>query len=143
MADYRKLEVWLAGRRLAVMAYRFTEALPRSEIYNLCSQIQRASVSVPANIAEGAGRGSDRDFARFVRISIGSLNELDTLIQIANDLELAPENDDLSEAIRDLAVRLRNLATRLEQQSVREATATYRVSSEQPSAIESYDSNES
>jgi four helix bundle protein len=115
MADYRNLEVWKAAKDLAVMAYSLTAQLPIDEKYGLRSQIQRAAVSVAANIAEGAGRDSDLDFARFVRMAIGSLNELDTLVQIAVDLGQTPEPEDMNAAVRDLAVRLRNLAKKLKQ----------------------------
>jgi len=113
MADYRKLEVWMAARKLAVKAYQFSEKLPSAEKFGLKSQIQRAAVSVVANIAEGAGRGSDKEFARFIRISIGSLNELDTLMLIAIDLNQTEVDAELALGIRDLSVRLRNFAEKL------------------------------
>lgn len=113
MADYRNLEVWKAGKALAVSAYKLSAALPPDERFGLRSQIQRSAVSIPANIAEGAGRGSDKEFGRFVRISIGSLNELDTLLQIAAELEQVILPTELTDQIRDLAVRLRNLDAKL------------------------------
>ena len=127
MADYRRLDVWNAGRRVAVLAYRTTTSLPAEEKFGLTSQIRRAAVSIPANVAEGAGRGSDRDFARFVRIAIGSANELDTLLTLSVDLGLLEESplEEISIELRDLAVRLRNLATRLDASSAREPLALY------------------
>ncbi|MBI1757514.1 MAG: four helix bundle protein [Fimbriimonas ginsengisoli] len=115
MGSYRDLEVWKIGRELVKAGYLFSEKLPESERFGLKSQIQRAAVSVPANIAEGAGRNSDPSFAQFARVALGSLNELDTLICPALDVGLASEADarPLVALIRDLSVRLRNLITRL------------------------------
>jgi four helix bundle protein len=136
MADYRRLEVWGTGRKLAAEAYRLSALLPESEKFNLRSQIQRAAVSIPANIAEGSGRGSDRDFARFVRIVIGSLNELDTLVLLSTDVDFvtSEKTEGIACSIRDLAVRLRNLATRLESNIVCETVAVYGSAPSEPSS---------
>ena len=83
MHNYRKLDTWLDGVELADTIYTLTASFPKTEIFGLSSQMQRAAVSVPSNIAEGSGKGSDRDFARFVSISLGSLFELETQIEIA------------------------------------------------------------
>ncbi len=83
MHNFRKLDTWLDGVELADTIYTLTASFPKMEIYGLSSQMQRAAVSVPSNIAEGSGKGSDRDFARFVSISLGSLFELETQIEIA------------------------------------------------------------
>ena len=127
MADYRKLEVWQAAKSLAVHVYRLTAALPSSERYNLVSQLQMSSVSVVANVAEGAGRGSDLDFARFVKIAMGSLSETSALIDVATDLQLVPDDPDRDREIRDLYVRLLNLNQRLERDGgrIREERADY------------------
>lgn len=132
MADYRKLEVGLAAKRLAVTIYRLTESLPEQERYNLTIQIQKCAVSVVANIAEGAGRGTDLDFARFIRIALGSLSELSALLDLVVDLGMLdsiPEND-----IRDLYVRLLNLQRRLERDGgrvVRDQAVEYLTQEEQ------------
>lgn len=133
MADYRKLEVWQAAKRLAVRVYRLTESMPSSERFNLVSQLQRCSVSVVANIAEGAGRGSDLDFARFVKIALGSLSETAALLDIATELGMVHEDADREKDIRDLNVRLINLNQRLERDGgkIREERAEY--DSEPPS----------
>ena len=83
MHNFRKLDTWLDGVEVADTIYTLTASFPKTEIYGLSSQMQRAAVSVPSNIAEGSGKGSDRDFARFVSISLGSLFELETQIEIA------------------------------------------------------------
>ena len=69
MHNFRKLDIWIDGVEMADRIYSLTEAFPRQEMYGLASQMQRAAVSVPSNIAEGSGKGSDRDFARFLSIS--------------------------------------------------------------------------
>ena len=66
MKDFRKLQVWHKAHRLVVDVYAATVTFPTEERYGLTSQIRRASVSIPANIAEGCGRGSDAEFARFL-----------------------------------------------------------------------------
>lgn len=86
MQDFKNLTVWQDARKLVCSTYRITEALPASERYGLRQQLRRAAVSVPANIAEGCGRGSDPDFARFLRMALASLIELDCLGILASDL---------------------------------------------------------
>lgn len=127
MANYRKLEVWRAAKELAVCAYKLTEGLSETEKYNLTSQIQRSAVSVVANIAEGAGRGTDLDYARFVRIALGSLAELSALLELAVELKILPLGNVPTESIRDLQVRLTNLLHKLERDGgrIREEIAAY------------------
>ena len=84
MHNFRKLDIWIDGMELVDMIYGLTENFPHQEMYGLASQMQRAAASVPSNIAEGSGRGSDREFARFLSISLGSLFELQTQIEIAH-----------------------------------------------------------
>ena len=84
MHNFRKLDIWMDGIELADSVYSITDSFPRSEIYGLASQMQRAAVSVPSNIAEGSGKDSNRDFARFLVIALGSLYELETQIEIAH-----------------------------------------------------------
>ena len=86
MHDYRKLKVWQAGRVLVRAVYGETAKFPRAEQYGLVAQTRTAAVSVPSNIADGSGRGSDREYARFVGMSIGSACELETLIILGEDL---------------------------------------------------------
>jgi four helix bundle protein len=80
---HRDLLVWQRAMQLADLMYDLTQRLPVSERYGLCSQIRRAAVSVPANIAEGHGRDHLGDYLRFLSFAMGSLMELDTLIRIA------------------------------------------------------------
>lgn len=86
MWNFRELRIWHSGRELAKSSYRYCELLPDKERYGLCSQIQRAAISIPANIAEGASRSSLKDFKRFLEIAIGSCFELETLLGMAAEI---------------------------------------------------------
>jgi len=86
--DFRQLKVWEKSHRLALEIYKATRAFPASEIYGLTSQVRRAAHSVPANIAEGCGRGSDNELARSLKIAMGSANELEYHLLFAKDLEV-------------------------------------------------------
>ncbi|HYW12055.1 MAG TPA: four helix bundle protein [Longimicrobium sp.] len=77
-ASHRDLVVWHKAMDVAVQVYMLTDHFPRTEMYRLTSQLTRAAASVPANIAEGNGRGSRRDYAHFLAIAKGSLNETET-----------------------------------------------------------------
>lgn len=83
---HKKLDVWQEGVALATIIYEITEAFPKAEIYGLTSQMRRAVVSIPSNIAEGAARFSSKEFAYFLNIAGGSLSELDTQTEIATNL---------------------------------------------------------
>jgi four helix bundle protein len=84
--SYRELLVWQKAKALATQAYQATEQFPRPETYGLTSQIRRAAVSVPSNIAEGQGRLTLGEFLHFLGQARGSLLELDTQLAIALDL---------------------------------------------------------
>ena len=88
--NYRDLIVWQRAMDLVEEIYRATKSWPQSEVYGLISQTQRAAVSVPANIAEGQGRGGDREFCRHLAIAHGSLRELETHIKIGERLGYLP-----------------------------------------------------
>ena len=81
--SFRELVAWQKAMALAEIAYRIARSLPREERYHIGSQIIRAAISVPANIAEGCGRGAKRDYARFLSIARGSLAELETHLLLA------------------------------------------------------------
>ena len=87
MGDFRKLRAWEAADDLAVAIYKATKGFPVDERYALSSQIRRAVVSVPSNIAEGAGRNSNPEFRRFVQIALGSANEVAYQVHLAGRLE--------------------------------------------------------
>jgi four helix bundle protein len=89
---YRDLLVWQKGRALVTSVYLAAKAFPRDEIYGLTSQLRRCAVSIPSNIAEGHSRTTRKEFLRFLEISLGSLFELQTQLEIAKNLSyLAPE----------------------------------------------------
>jgi four helix bundle protein len=86
MQDFRNLKVWQAAHAVALEIYRDTSKFPREELFGLTVQSKRAGASVPANIAEGCGRGSDRDFRRFLQIAMGSACEVEYHVLLAKDL---------------------------------------------------------
>ena len=83
---HKKLDVWQESVTLATYIYQITEKFPKTEIYGLTSQMRRAAVSIPSNVAEGAARASLKEFSQFLNIAGGSLSELDTQIEIAHKL---------------------------------------------------------
>lgn len=85
---YKSLDIWIKGVELTLLCYKATAKFPKSEIYGLISQINRAVVSIPANIAEGYGRNTNKEFIQFLYIALGSCNELETLLIIAKKLSL-------------------------------------------------------
>ena len=92
MQDFRKLQVWEKSHNLTVRIYELTSQLPREEMYGFTSQIRRACASIPTNIAEGCGRGSSTEFARFLQIAMGSASETEYLILLARDLKYLHTN---------------------------------------------------
>jgi four helix bundle protein len=88
MQDFRELQVWQISHELALAVYDITQGFPREERYGLTSQMRRAAVSIPANIAEGRCRKGDTDFARFLQIAMGSASELEYYFILTNDLNL-------------------------------------------------------
>lgn len=93
MYDYRKYTVWQKSHQLVLKTYVHTNNFPKSELFNLTSQINRAVLSIPTNIAEGCGRNSQKEFIRFLNISSGSATELDYLFLVAKDLGFICDND--------------------------------------------------
>jgi four helix bundle protein len=89
---YRELKVWLKAMEVAKGVYKLAPLLPREETYGMRSQITRAAVSIPANIAEGWGRESDREKAQFLAVAQGSLAEAETLLTLCEDLEWFPKH---------------------------------------------------
>ena len=84
---YKDLLIWQKGIEIVLLTYKLAKSFPQDEIYALTSQIKRASVSIPSNIAEGYGRNTDKSFSHFIDISRGSLYELETQLLIAKQLE--------------------------------------------------------
>lgn len=96
--SYRDLIVWQKGVDLVAEIYPLTESFPKSQMFSLALQIQKAAVSVPSNIAEGQGRSTTKDYLNFLHIARGSLQELETQLFIAHRLKYT------SEAVRDAAL---------------------------------------
>ena len=91
--SYRDLVVWQKAMLLVTDVYRMTEKFPKSEMFGLSSQLKRAVVSVPSNIAEGQGRDSVKEFLHHLSIAYGSLTETETQIQIAANLNFIPQSE--------------------------------------------------
>ena len=86
MRDFRQLKVWEEAHELTLEIYRITKSFPKEELFSLVNQMRRSSSSIPTNIAEGCGRESNRDYAHFLQIAIGSAFELDYQILLSKDL---------------------------------------------------------
>ena len=93
--DYKELNVWKESIDLVKLVYEVTQKFPSEEKFGLVSQLRRASVSIPSNIAEGNGRSSDKDYKRFVEMSYGSALELETQLIISVELNFIKENDSI------------------------------------------------
>ncbi len=112
---FRDLVVWQKAMALVTEIYRHTKSLPKDETYGLISQIRRSAVSIPSNIAEGFGRHATNDYLRFLRISMGSLFELETQIEISCNLgylkrdEFATLDSSCREVERMLSALIRSL----------------------------------
>lgn len=107
MRDFKKLKVWRKSHGLTLRIYELTSQFPRDEVYGLTSQIRRASASIPTNIAEGCGRDSPRDFARFLQIALGSASETEYLTLLAHDLKYL--DDDQYIELVDTIVSLKKM----------------------------------
>ena len=87
MKDYKNFTVWQKSHQLTLDVYKVLNDFPKDEIFGLISQMKRSSSSIPTNIAEGCGRNSDKDFARFLIIAFGSANELEYQFILSKDLK--------------------------------------------------------
>src|SRR5437899_11984145 len=116
MQDFRKLRVWAAAHQVTLAAYRVTRRFPRDELYGLTSQIRRSAASVCANIAEGCGRSSRRDFARFLHVAQGSASELEYHWILALDLGRVDQTgyEQITAGATDVKRMLTGLVRRLE-----------------------------
>jgi four helix bundle protein len=88
MRDFRQIKVWVKAHQLTLEVYKKTAPFPREELYGLTSQLRRACASIPANIAEGFGRGGNVELARFLQIGMGSAYEVEYHALLAKDLGL-------------------------------------------------------
>jgi four helix bundle protein len=100
VATHKDMHVWNRAMDLTESIYKLTVALPSEERYGLSSQMRRAAISVPSNIAEGAARGSAADFIRFLMIARGSLSELETQLHLVRRLKLGNVDDAMFDDVR-------------------------------------------
>ncbi|MFP2997855.1 four helix bundle protein [Spongiivirga sp. MCCC 1A20706] len=117
MVDYKNYKVWQKAHKLVVEIYGVTSKFPVSEKFNLISQINRACISIPTNIAEGCGRETQKELVRFLYIASGSAHELDYLILVSTDLgfisvedskELSKEVDEIKKMLFSLIRKIKN-----------------------------------
>jgi four helix bundle protein len=112
--SYRDLVVWQKAMELAAKVYELTRTLPREELYCLVTQLRRAAISIASNIAEGQGRQS-KEFLQFLRVARGSLNELETQLELAAMLAYinTEQRDGMQERTEEVGRLLRGLARSL------------------------------
>jgi four helix bundle protein len=113
MKDFRQLKVWEKAHELTLAVYQITARFPRDELYGLTAQLRRCSSSVLANLAEGCGRDSDAELARYCSIALGSASELEYHLLLAKDLGLIKEEDHAQLSYR--ATELKRMLTALRQ----------------------------
>ena len=122
--QYQKLVVWQSAMDLVATIYTASKRFPKSEQFGLTSQMRRAAISFPSNIAEGSSRGSDKDFNRFLNIAQGSLTELETQILIAKRLSYLNDESQLLEHTNRVFAMIVNLKTRLKASDVQRQTSS-------------------
>lgn len=119
MVNYRKYIVWQKSHQLVLDIYKTTTSFPKSEQFNLVSQINRACTSIPTNIAEGCGRETQKELIRFLYTSSGSAQELEYLLLLSKDLKFINDNNyqklyiEITEIKKMLASLIRKIATTL------------------------------
>ncbi|OJV29923.1 MAG: hypothetical protein BGO32_12325 [Bacteroidetes bacterium 37-13] len=119
MRDYKKLEVWNMAVDLSVEVYQATSVFPKSELYGITSQIQRAVISIPSNISEGVGRETEKQFSQYLHFAYGFACELETQLIIANRLEHLSDDsfNSITEKLIHLQKKIFNLNKLLNKQS--------------------------
>lgn len=101
MKNFKELKVWQKGFKIAVGCYKYISGFPKEEKYTIVSQITRAGVSIPSNIAEGSSRSSEKEYGRFLEIALGSSFELETQLLIAQSVNFG-DNDLCTELLKNL-----------------------------------------
>ena len=115
MRDFKKFEIWQLSHQLTLKIYTSTKNFPKEEMFGLTSQIRRSFASIGYNISEGSGRNSDKEFANFINIALGSSNEAENQLILAKDLDYINENEyqNLSEELTLLKKSLSRFGTGL------------------------------
>jgi four helix bundle protein len=126
LKDFKELKVWHKAYHLALAIYEASRQFPREEIYGLTGQLQRAAVSVGANIAEGCGRRSDGELVRFLQIARGSASEVEHHLLLARDLKflLASTHQDLEKKLQEVQRMLTSLVGSIQETTGARAAAT-------------------
>jgi four helix bundle protein len=93
MQDFKKLNVWKKAHETTLAVYQLTKSFPKDEVYGLTSQIRRACVSIPSNIAEGCGKEGNKDLSHFLQIALGSASELEYQLLLAEELKYLKETE--------------------------------------------------
>ena len=93
MKNYKELIIWKKGIEIVKSIYQVVKQFPPEEKYGVVSQITRAAISIPANIAEGSSRNSDKDYARFLQLALGSAFEVQTYLVVAKEMNMANTSD--------------------------------------------------
>lgn len=104
MRDFRELDVWNEAHQFVLSIYELSGTFPNEERYGLTSQIRRASASITSNIAEGCGRDTDKDLARFLQMSAGSVSEVENQLILALDLDYIDKSsfDELNQSLQSI-----------------------------------------
>ena len=113
--NFRELDIWQFGKDISLIIYQVTSNFPNEETYGLASQMRRASVSVPSNIAEGFNRFHNKEYKQFLYISLGSCAELETQLEISHELGYLGRKDfeAIIEKINTVSKMTRNLIKKL------------------------------
>ncbi len=109
LKSHKDLEVWKVSVEFVTDLYRLTNSFPKSELFSLTNQIRRAAISIPSNIAEGAGRKNTKEFIQFLYIALGSLSELETQLLIAKNIDYLTDDQIDTDKIRFIRVLLSSL----------------------------------
>ena len=112
-SDFRDLQIWHKGKAICIELYRVTGSFPSDEKFGIVSQIRRAALSVTSNIAEGHGRSSNQDFCRFLFMTLGSIRELESLIEISQELEFIEDGSSLIANLQEVARMTTSFITHL------------------------------
>ena len=120
MRDFKKYDVWIDSVQIVKAVYHFCATLPKEEKYGLVSQMTRAAISIPTNIAEGTSRNSDIEFKRFLEIALGSSFELETQLIICQDLGLVeePETKPIVKELNEVQKKLNKLILKIKQDNI-------------------------
>ena len=113
--NFRELDVWQMGKDICLLVYKITGKFPKNEMYGIVSQMRRAAISVPSNIAEGFNRYHNKEFRQFLYIALGSCAELETQLEITHELKYfnADEYKILQDKLVLLSKMLRNFIKKL------------------------------